>query len=385
MNERANWTILGVPANRRVALFQEALARRGAPPAQVVPYRELLRDRRALARALGNFSGAQRLRIESPGEDHEVERQLIALGAQRRGSDSILPEAARRLRRSPGRIRHVRQWFLGFSALLEDVQQSLLAFPEVVVQNAPDSIRLLFDKPRCHALLTSRGIATPPALPGVSDYDSLRDAMRDAGWDRVFVKLAFGSSGSGVVAFSMAHTSPVAITTVELTRRGAETRCYNNLRLSTYRSERDLRDLFAFLCREGAHVERWLPKAHQDGRNFDLRVVTIGGRARHMVVRASRSPLTNLHLGNRRGDQEAARAAAGPRWSGILELCERAAAVVPDAHYVGWDVLVTPGFRRAYILEGNAFGDLLPNVLCDGLSTYDELAAFANERRIPTP
>ena len=52
------------------------------------------------------------------------------------------------------------------------------------------------------------------------------------------------------------------------------------------------------------------------------------------------------------------------------DLCEKAAQAIPDALYVGWDVLVTPGFRKAYLLEGNAFGDLLPNVIHAGRSTY---------------
>jgi hypothetical protein len=46
----------------------------------------------------------------------------------------------------------------------------------------------------------------------------------------------------------------------------------------------------------------------------------------------------------------------------ISSECEQVAATFPRALYVGWDVLVTPGFQRAYVLEGNAFGDFLPNV-----------------------
>jgi hypothetical protein len=69
--------------------------------------------------------------------------------------------------------------------------------------------------------------------------------------------------------------------------------------------------------------------------------------------------------------------AAGSRWNMVTALCEQAAWVFPDALYVGWDVLITPGFRGAYILEGNAFGDLLPGVLHDGRSTYAQLIESA--------
>lgn len=88
------------------------------------------------------------------------------------------------------------------------------------------------------------------------------------------------------------------------------------------------------------------PRQRRGGRNFDLRVVTFAGKACHTVVRTSRSPLTNLHLGNRRGDLSLVRQAAGSRWNLVSDLCEQAARALPDALYVGWDVLVTPGFRR---------------------------------------
>jgi hypothetical protein len=207
-------------------------------------------------------------------------------------------------------------------------------------------------------------------LPAITSYDARREAMRAAGWTRVFVKPAWGSSASGVVAFSTAGARPLAITSLELVRRRGEARFYNNLQLSHYHRERDLRTIFDFLAREGAHVERWLPKAAHGNRSFDLRVVTVAGKACHTVVRTSRTPITNLHLGNRRGDLPLLRQAAGSRWKIVTDLCEQAAAAFPDALYIGWDVLVTPGFRRAYILEGNAFGDLLPGVTHAGQSTY---------------
>jgi glutathione synthase/RimK-type ligase-like ATP-grasp enzyme len=267
-------------------------------------------------------------------------------------------------------LRYPKQWFAGYSSLLEDIERAMVRRSGASVQNHPDAIRALFDKPRCHQILASRGVAVPRALPAVSGYDELREAMRAASLSRVFVKLASGSSSSGVVALTTGGTRPLAITSVELVRRRGQARFYNNLRLSRYSRERDLRSIFDYLCREGTHVEEWLPKATQGDRWLDLRVVTIAGKPCQMVVRTSRSPFTNLHLGNRRGDLPALRRSAGRRWSIVSEIARQAAQAFPSALYVGWDVLVTPGFRRAYILEGNAFGDLLPKVSYVGRSTY---------------
>ncbi|MEM7534076.1 MAG: hypothetical protein AAF639_17975 [Chloroflexota bacterium] len=42
-----------------------------------------------------------------------------------------------------------------------------------------------------------------------------------------------------------------------------------------------------------------------------------------------------------------------------------------DAFYTGIDLLFTPDLRRHYLLELNAFGDLLLRVYRDGMDTYE--------------
>ena len=117
-------------------------------------------------------------------------------------------------------------------------------------------------------------------------------------------------------------------------------------------------------------MERWLPKAGLGDRVVDLRVVVVAGRPTHAVVRASRGPLTNLHLGNARGDLDALRAAAGPAaWAAAMQTCERAAACFPRSLHVGVDLMFLVGWRRHAVAEVNAFGDLLPGVLADGRDT----------------
>lgn len=382
VNKQRRWVVLGNPENRRVSLFQAALREFGQPAAHVVSYRDVLRGKVDLTERLAQFADEPCvLRIESSGEDHDVERLLIARGESAGG---ISRAAALRLRDDPGRVRHVRQWFAGYSSLMDDVERAIQNCPRLTVQNHPAAICLLFDKPRCHRFLADHGVSVAPTLPEITSYDALREAMRSTGWSRAFVKLAWGSSASGVVAFSTVGARPLAITSLELVRQRGEARFYNNLQLSRYHREQDLRAIFDFLGHEGVHVEQWLPKVTQGGRNLDLRVVTFAGKACHTVVRTSRSPMTNLHLGNRRGDLQQLKRSAGSRWSIVADLCEHAAKALPESLYVGWDVLVTPGFRKAVILEGNAFGDLLPNLTHAGLSTHGQgIAAALRSRRLP--
>jgi hypothetical protein len=125
-----------------------------------------------------------------------------------------------------------------------------------------------------------------------------------------------------------------------------------------------------------------VPKAGLDDRTLDLRVVVIAGRARHAIVRLSRSPITNLHLLNDRADPAAVRRRMGDAaWADAMRTCERAMRCFPGSLHGGVDLLVTSDFRRHAILEVNAFGDLLPGVLSEGLGTYEaEIATMFRDR-----
>src|SRR4029079_8551921 len=159
-------------------------------------------------------------------------------------------------------------------------------------------------------------------------------------------------------------------------------RLYNSLRIRRYTALDDVRDLIDFLACERVQVEEWLPKAALDGDEpFDLRIVVIAGQPRHLVVRQGRGPMTNLHLGNRRGDPVAFLAKLGEeRFQLMQATCRQAAALFTDTLYAGVDVLLTPGFRRQVVLEINAFGDLLPGVEHEGLDTYAAEVAAACHR-----
>jgi hypothetical protein len=370
--------VVGHPGHKRVALFQEALARRGLPPAHVVAWRDLLAGGDDLRRAA---AGAALVRLESPGQDFEVEKLLLAAGAEEEETEdpvaAYLPaDEALRLPFDRGRLLFPRQWYRGFRAVLRRLAADLDALPGVRWLSHPEEVVTLFDKRRCQRLFAGAGLPVPAGLGPVRSFAELLARMEETGRRRVFVKLACGSSGSGVIAFRTAGPRLQAITTVEMEHHGGALRLYNSRRLRCYESPAEVGPLLDALCREGVQVEEWLPKAEHAGRTFDLRVLVVAGRVCHVVPRLSRHPLTNLHLLNERGDPDRLRAEVPEEcWEAALATCRRAAALFPRCHHVGLDLLFTPGFRRHAVLEANAFGDLLPGVLWNGLDTYEaELA-----------
>ncbi|MER5636084.1 STM4014 family protein [Kitasatospora sp. NPDC002227] len=356
-------TVLGNPGHRRVALFAEAARAAGLPEPVVLPWLDVLRgDVRLTPGTL--------VRIDSPGEDEAVDRLLRgpALGAGY----------------APTRVEGGAAWYRGVTGALERLAAQVRATPGAALLGDPAEIAVMFDKRATHRLLSSAGVPVPAALDQsagpVIGWPDLRERLSAAGLPRVFVKPAHGSSASGVLALEFGpHGQLQATTSVELV--GAE--LHNSLRVRRYRTEREIAAIVDRLAPDGLAVERWIPKASQGGRAADLRVVVIAGRATHAVVRTSRSPMTNLHLGGARGDLELAAEAAGEAWPELLDVCERAAACFPNSPMVGVDLLPATGWRSFHIGEVNAFGDLLPRLTglpggpAEGLDTYRaQLAAL---------
>ncbi|MFD8665511.1 STM4014 family protein [Streptomyces microflavus] len=360
------FAVVGNPENRRVAFFQEAVRAAGPAPARVVSWLQVLRGEAV-------FEPGETVRIDSPGENSEVERLL-------RGVDD------------PTRVEGSARWYAGFLSAVGEVSRAASAAGAEVL-TSPGDIAALFDKRLCHALLEDAGVPVPasptsgPRAARVRDWSDVRALMREHRMPRAFVKLAHGSSASGVLAVETAGPGRVrASTSVE---RDAEGRLFNSLRVRRYTTEREVGAIVDALAPDGLHIERWLPKASQRGRAADLRIVVVGGRATHAVVRTSLSPMTNLHLGGARGDLDEVRAAVsavGGCWREALAMCERAAACFPGTLCVGVDLLPAAGWRRFAVGEVNAFGDLLPGLTglpgsgAEGLDTYAAQVAAVLDR-----
>jgi hypothetical protein len=366
-----DFVVIANLAGRRVSLFQQALAGLGLPPARVVAWLDLLAGRVRLEEVVRPSCV---VRVESPGQDFEVEKALLAVGADvpdDPGPTRLSRAAVERLMFDRGRILCPRQWYLGFRAALTMIDRRLADCPPHVLMAHPADVAVMFDKPCCQVLLAAAGVPVPPALGPVRSYEELCARMKETGRRRVFVKLAHGSSASGVVAYQTDGVRELAITSVEMTGSAGEPRLYNSRNIRRYQRRDEIAALIDAVARERVQVEQWVPKAGLDGQAFDLRVLVIAGRPRHTVVRLSHNPMTNLHLKNRRGDVGEVRRRTGEEaWEEAMATCRRAVAVFPRSLCAGIDLAITPGFRRHAVLETNAFGDLLPGIVDDGDDSY---------------
>ncbi|MFF7652251.1 STM4014 family protein [Streptomyces sp. NPDC007983] len=348
--------VVGNPGHRRVELFADAALAAGLAAPRLLAWRDVLCGG-------AEFEPGETVRIESPGEDHEVDELLRGAG-------------------DPTRVEGTARWYARFTEAVRGVAKAARTAGATLLDD-PGELAVQFDKRLCHGVLDAAGVPVPysptsgPQAPEVRGWDDVRAALGEGGMHRAFVKLAHGSSASGVLAVEYAGPGRVrATTSVERADDGS---LFNSLRVRRYDTEREIASILDTLAPDGLHIERWVPKASQAKRAADLRVVVIGGRATHAVVRTSRSPMTNLHLGGVRGDLAAARAAAeaaGVAWSTVLGTAERAAARFPGTLCVGVDLLPGTGWRRFVVGEVNAFGDLLPRLTglpgsgAEGQDTY---------------
>lgn len=340
--------LIANPGTPRCEAFVRAARGCGIDPV-VVPWAEVIPAGGDLDH-LREFDRPAVVRLESPGKDVAVTRLLLA--ASDPHSDWQAAPRSKGLLLRPG-LQH-----RGFVRVLAGLRKSFDARPHLAPTACPLAVARMFDKNGTLTDLSTAGVPVPEFLSPNNlpvDPESLLAAVRDRGWPVAYLKLNTGASGTGIVVVRWSGSAWVG--TTSLLRRGSE--FFNTRRLQPVSGD-ELRECVAFLLREGITVQFGVPHARLDGQNADLRVVCVGGKPAATVFRLSPHPITNLHLGGRRGDWQRCRDAIPTRcWLDALDSAS-AAAECFDSLMVGVDVVFEPGFRRHAVLEANAFGDFFP-------------------------
>jgi glutathione synthase/RimK-type ligase-like ATP-grasp enzyme len=375
--------IVGTAGDPRVSGFQSARARAGLPLARLLDYRDLVADPAGAARCL---SGPATVRIDSPGRDPTVLAGLLALGIDRAEQErSVCISHAMIADRiaDRGRLLPAHQFIRGLQVVLEALDtQARQHGGAMSIRLIPDpaTILLAFDKSRCHEHLSAEGIPVPRAVPGITSFEDLFAKMRQAAMSRVFIKLRHGSAAAGTVALATSSQGLRALSTVEMTASADGVRLYNTRDIRTYVAPREIATLINALVPYGVHVEAWIPKVGVAGKVADLRVLMIDGQPALRVLRKSEHAITNLHLGGQRADADGLLSMMSAAAVAALDAtCRRVARAFPGALHLGIDIAVAAGLKRHYVLEVNAFGDLLTGITRDGLDAYD-LQVRAMER-----
>jgi hypothetical protein len=323
---------------------------------EVVPWREVVPCDGNLD-GLAAFDRPALVRMESPGRDFEVTRLLLEAGGRAVPGE---PTDWSHLVYEKGRLIRPGLMYAGFKRVLTGLKASFDARPHLHPSACPLDVAALFDKNATSARLESAGIPCPPSLspPLPTTFVELVGRFLNHGVRSWYVKLNTGSSASAIAVLQADPESSSVVSSIVRIRDGF----YSTRRLCR-RSAADVIAVIEFLLREGVCVQEGIRMAQIDGENFDVRVVVIHGRPAFTIFRLSSLPMTNLHLGGRRGDPERCRAAIPTRaWLDAIDHCVEAAAQF-DSNTVGVDLLFETGYVRHFILEANAFGDFFPGLV----------------------
>jgi glutathione synthase/RimK-type ligase-like ATP-grasp enzyme len=375
-----HFVLLASDHDPRVDAFQHALQQQGLTPATLISYCDFIAQPERLTHALTRFDKQKIiLRIDSPGRDQHayaaiLQQGILPLRATKRPYQTA--HAIQQQIRQKGRMIAPYQFYAGFEVVMEQVKQTVLSLPDLhnvhdlQLMNHPDDILLAFDKHRCQRYLQQHKIPIPELLGSIQSYTELRQKMREHNMPRVFIKLKHGASAAGIIALESSANKLQIRSTVEYQPKTKA--LYNTRHLTRSRNEDEIAKLINALCQMEVYAERWIPKAHIKGHIVDVRIVVIGGKAQHSVLRMSKSPITNLHLLNQRADtlllQQQMSASA---WQAMLTTCEQVAALFPQSLYIALDIAVAVNFNKHVVLEVNAFGDLLKAVLYRGLTPQE--------------
>lgn len=350
--------LLATNGSKRVRLLQAARARLKLPPAAVLEWRDWLAQPALLGTALAQPC---RFKIEPPGDDPAVHLQLLRDGCRLQGRAAMRPPAH-------GELLAMDSWLAGFEAAMSRLAAQLVHLPQARMVNPPRDILLMTDKLACQQHLAALGVATPALLGRIDGYDHLQSLLRQHDLDRIYLKPRYGSSASGVVAYRRNKAGrQQATTSASIVRAGGETRLFNVKRIARHENPADIAALVDALAAQELYAEQWIDKPRIGDGHYDLRVVALNGQPMHRVARMGAQMMTNLHLDNRRGDPSTLLSEAD---MAALEATTRQAALAfPGSGVAGYDLVVRRG--QAHVLEANAFGDLLPGLLWQGLDTYE--------------
>ena len=208
-------------------------------------------------------------------------------------------------RHAHGEIVGLAAWYRGFADALDRVAVAVDAAGARLLTD-PAEILAMFDKRACHARLTAAGVAVAPALPGIAGY-----ARPAPGHGRGRLAPGLRQARARLVGLRRAGAAPSGDRRCGPTPRSSWSGPVEpavQLAAGAPLPRRGRRGDHCGHTRPGRPARRAVvPQGGLDGRVVDLRVVVVAGRPTHVVVRGSRSPMTNLHLGGVRGDLDAVR------------------------------------------------------------------------------
>ncbi len=368
------YILIANPGSKRCDLYHRELlqfwaARRVPVDVQIVPWADVV-PRDGDIDGIAAFDRPAIVRMESPGKSDTVTKLLLEAGS--RSDLTELRQIWQDLNIPRGLIVRPGLVYKGFCRVLRGLRQSFDTRPHLTPTACPLAIQHMFDKTQTSRTLEHAGIPVPELLPYSDGF-----LTQYTSEDSKYVKLNSGSSATGIVHIISVGVEGLSGTTTVAVRDG---QFYNTRQLQKFHGD-PIWPVIDFIIAEGAILQIGIPMAQLRGQNFDVRVVCLYGEPIATIFRLSSHPMTNLHLGGRRGDWAECRAVIPTReWLDGLDHATSAAACF-DSAIAGVDLLFERGTFKPFVLEVNAFGDFFPGWLNSSGQSIPHIEIEATARK----
>ena len=190
-----------------------------------------------------------------------------------------------------------------------------------------------------------------------SSFDELIYYLRDNNISQIFIKPNFGSGACGVI--SLKYNKKTDKMKMQTSMNFENGRYINTKKLFNITEKSKIYKLTDFILKNGAIIERWVPKDDVDNIVYDLRIVYQFNKIDFIQVRGSKQgSITNLLLNNLPIDISKVHLTDEIKQD-INTLCQKSMQLFPNLNVAGFDILLEKNTKKPYIIEINSQGDLM--------------------------
>ncbi|WBW98353.1 STM4014 family protein [Oceanirhabdus sp. W0125-5] len=353
--------LIGDLTGRRMSCFIDCLNMLEINEYKVIDWMDVLKDTSILEKYIESNTI---IKLEPPEKNMEIYRGFLKRGVS---EGVICDKEINKLDFSDFPIIAPKQWYRGFSSVIEDIEKLKNSYfnKDVYFMNDLKETLIMMDKEQSYKLLKEQNnnydFSLPERLESPRDYDTFKEIYGDR-YMKCFIKLRYGSGSTGVLAYSYNPRTlqEKVYTSMNVEELKGKKRFFSNYRVHCVEDKKKIKDMIDWVLFNGAHIEKWIPKSTHEGRFFDTRSFVINKESRYLISRLSKGPITNLHLKNKR--LESKDFISDDNIERIKKASEDVMKIFNRSLYAGIDVVTTQSYKP-YIIDVNPFGDLLHNLL----------------------
>ncbi len=354
-----HFIIIGDLIGRRVKAFVDCLKEMDIHNYQVISWLDVLQDISILEK---NLKENTIIRIEPPEKDLEIYRLILGFSGEKGGVSS---QEIENIDFSNYQIVAPAQWYEGFTLVLEAIDKILSQNNNIYCMNHFKEAIQMMDKSRTYEILEKEvskyNYKLPVRYKTPDNYEGFVDMYGHKVF-KCFIKLRYGSGGTGVIAYKNNPRlgDERIFTSLNYEIVDGNRIFYSNSKVNVYQDKTKIKELLDWVLHNGAHIEDWIPKPAYNGYFFDTRVFVLSQKVQYVISRLSKTPITNLHLKNRR--VEDIDFISKDHLENIKLAAEDVMKVYHQSWYAGIDIISSRS-GKPYVIDVNPFGDLFHHLL----------------------